>query len=183
METEKTAVFISINSLYDNHYHREKTMEKNLEKFLRQKLQEMKSSNPNSVAYNVTKNNHDTYPEWGPANHDGDPSKDFGTAATRSSALAAIKAYRQIRAKHGKVDINNPEHLEHMAKAIHGSPDDFGGKPMGWSKSAIELGEPHQTPEKKARRAQLTGKYDTLSEPEKEKDRVIARTVINHFKK
>ena len=37
--------------------------------------------------------------------------------------------------------------------------------------------------EQKERRAKLTGAYDTLSEPEKEKDRQIARTVASNIKK
>jgi hypothetical protein len=146
-------------------------------------LNERKSSDPKGISYAITRDSHAAYPEWGPANHQGDPAKDFGTAATRSSAVAAIKAYREIRKKHGSVDMNNPEHVEHISKNIHGSPSDYGGQSRGWSKAAIELGEPHQTAEKKAKRGTLTGPYGGLSEPEKEKDRVIARTVAKHLGK
>lgn len=146
-------------------------------------LNERKSSDPKSVAYAITRDSHAAYPEWGPANHASDPAKDFGHQATRSSAVAAIKAYRELRKKHGSVDMDNPEHVEHISKAIHGSPSDFGGQARGWSKAAIDLGEPYQTPERKAKRATLTGPYGGLSDSEKEKDRVIARTVAKHFGK
>lgn len=148
-----------------------------------QTLNERKSSDPKSVAYAITRDSHAAYPDWGPANHASDPAKDFGHQATRSSAVAAIKAYRELRKKHGSVDMDNPEHVEHISKAIHGSPSDFGGQARGWSKAAIDLGEPYQTPERKAKRATLTGPYGGLSDSEKEKDRVIARTVAKHFGK
>ena len=146
-------------------------------------LDERKSSDPKGVAYAITRDSHAAYPEWGPANHASDPATDFGHKATRSSAAAAIKAMRKLRGKNGKVDGSNPEHIEHISKSIHGSPEDFGGKAKGWSKAAIDLGEPYQTAEKKSKRAKLTGPYGGLDDSEKEKDRVIARTVVKHFAK
>jgi hypothetical protein len=146
-------------------------------------LDEMKSNNPKGIAQQITVASHAQNPSWGPANLNPDMSTDFGAKATRSSALAAIKAYRELRTKHGKVDPNNPEHIEHISKAIHGSPQDFSGNPKGWSAAAINLNAPYQDAAKKERRGKLTGAYGGLSDEEKEKDRQIARVVANRYSK
>ena len=140
-------------------------------------IDERKSSDPRGLAYKVTAASHAANPEWGPPDHTQDPQTHFGTAATRSSTLAAIKAIRGIK----KFDVNNPEHVEAVSRAIHGSPSDYEGNARGWSQTAMT--HPAQTDAQKERRAKLTGPYDDLSEPEKEKDRQIARTVATNIKK
>jgi hypothetical protein len=140
-------------------------------------IDERKSSDPKGLAYKVTAASHAANPEWGPPDHTQDPQTHFGTAATRSSTLAAIKAIRGIK----KFDVNNPEHVEAVSRAIHGSPSDYEGNARGWSQTAMT--HPAQTDAQKERRAKLTGPYDDLSEPEKEKDRQIARTVATNIKK
>ena len=140
-------------------------------------IDERKSSDPKGLAYKVTAASHAANPEWGPPDHTQDPQTHFGTAATRSSTLAAIKAIRGIK----KFDVNNPEHVEAVSRAIHGSPSDYEGNARGWSQTAMT--HPAQTHAQKERRAKLTGPYDDLSEPEKEKDRQIARTVATNIKK
>jgi len=140
-------------------------------------IDERKSSDPKGLAYKVTAASHAAHPEWGPADHTKDPKTHFGTAATRSSTLAAVKAIRGNR----NFDANNPSHVDAAAKAVHGSPEDHGGKPKGWSQTAMT--HSGQTPEQKERRAKLTGPYSGLSDDEKEKDREIVRTVASNIKK
>jgi len=140
-------------------------------------IDERKSSDPKGLAYKVTAASHAAHPEWGPADHTKDPKTHFGTAATRSSTLAAVRAIRGNR----NFDANNPSHVDAAAKAVHGSPEDHGGKPKGWSQTAMT--HSGQTPEQKERRAKLTGPYSGLSDDEKEKDREIVRTVASNIKK
>ena len=137
-------------------------------------INERKSSDPKGLAYKVTAASHAANPQWGPADHTQDPKTHFGTAATRSSTLAAVRSIRAQRSQ-GGFDANNPKHVDAAAKAVHGSPQDYEGKPKGWSQTAMT--HSGQSPEQKERRAKLTGPYDSLSEPEKEKDREIVRTV------
>jgi len=137
-------------------------------------INERKSSDPKGLAYKVTAASHAANPQWGPADHTQDPKTHFGTAATRSSTLAAVRSIRAQRSQ-GGFDANNPKHVDAAAKAVHGSPQDYEGKPKGWSQTAMT--HSGQSPEQKERRAKLTGPYGSLSEPEKEKDREIVRTV------
>ena len=137
-------------------------------------INERKSSDPKGLAYKVTAASHAANPQWGPADHTQDPKTHFGTAATRSSTLAAVRSIRAQRSR-GGFDANNPQHVDAAAKAVHGSPQDYEGKPKGWSQTAMT--HSGQSPEQKERRAKLTGPYGSLSEPEKEKDREIVRTV------
>jgi len=137
-------------------------------------INERKSSDPKGLAYKVTAASHAANPQWGPADHTQDPKTHFGTAATRSSTLAAVRSIRAQRSR-GGFDANNPQHVDAAAKAVHGSPQDYEGKPRGWSQTAMT--HSGQSPEQKERRAKLTGPYGSLSEPEKEKDREIVRTV------
>lgn len=137
-------------------------------------INERKSSDPKGLAYKVTAASHAANPQWGPADHTQDPKTHFGTAATRSSTLAAVRSIRAQRSQ-GGFDANNPQHVDAAAKAVHGSPQDYEGKPRGWSQTAMT--HSGQSPEQKERRAKLTGPYGSLSEPEKEKDREIVRTV------
>ena len=137
-------------------------------------INERKSSDPKGLAYKVTAASHAANPQWGPADHTQDPKTHFGTAATRSSTLAAVRSIRAQRSQ-GGFDANNPKHVDAAAKAVHGSPQDYEGKPRGWSQTAMT--HSGQSPEQKERRAKLTGPYDSLSEPEKEKDREIVRTI------
>ena len=137
-------------------------------------INERKSSDPKGLAYKVTAASHAANPQWGPADHTQDPKTHFGTAATRSSTLAAVRSIRAQRSQ-GGFDANNPQHVDAAAKAVHGSPQDYEGKPRGWSQTAMT--HSGQSPEQKERRAKLTGPYNSLSEPEKEKDREIVRTI------
>lgn len=143
-------------------------------------INERKSSDPKGLAYKVTAASHAANPQWGPADHTQDPKTHFGTAATRSSTLAAVRSIRAQRSQ-GGFDANNPKHVDAAAKAVHGSPQDYEGKPRGWSQTAMT--HSGQSPEQKERRAKLTGPYGSLSEPEKEKDREIVRTVAANMSK
>lgn len=145
-----------------------------------QSINERKSSDPKGLAYKVTAASHAANPEWGPADHTQDPKKHFPTAATRDSTLAVIKAIRSHIKLYGRFDVNNPDHVDAAAKAVHGSPQDYEGKPIGWSQAAMT--HPGQSPEQKERRAKLTGPYHSLSDAEKEKDRQIVRTVAANMR-
>ena len=142
-------------------------------------INERKSSDPKGLAYKVTAASHAANPQWGPADHTQDPKTHFGTAATRSSTLAAVRSIRAQRSQ-GGFDANNPKHVDAAAKAVHGSPQDYEGKPRGWSQTAMT--HSGQSPEQKERRAKLTGPYNSLSEPEQEKDKEIVRTVAANIR-
>jgi hypothetical protein len=136
-------------------------------------MDEMKSSNPKGLAYKITAASHAANPSYGPHDPSVDPKTNFGAGATRSSAVAGLRAARAIKKAGGNP--HDPEHIETISKAIHGSPADYGGKSRGWSHHALT--STNQSPEQKERRSKLTGAYGGLSDDEKEKDRQIARVI------
>lgn len=138
-------------------------------------VNEMKSSNPKGIAYKITAASHAANPSYGPHDPSVDPKTNFGAGATRSSAVAGLLAARRIKKAGGNP--HDTDNIETISTAIHGSPSDYGGVSRGWSKHALT--SPNQTPEQKQRRSKLTGKYSELSNDEKEKDRQIAKVIVN----
>ena len=95
----------------------------------------------------------------------------FGYEANKYSSMYALDAIM----KNFKTVVSNPEDeslIEIVADAVHD----------GWSYAAYNVDDPrYQTqPEKRENRVKLAdASYDELPESEKEKDRVIARALIN----
>ena len=143
-----------------------------------EQMDEMKSSNPKGLAYKITAASHAANPSYGPHDPSVDPKTNFGAGATRSSAVAGLRAARAIKKAGGNP--NDPEHIETISKAVHGSPADYGGKARGWSQHALT--STNQSPEQKERRSKLTGAYGGLSNDEQEKDRQIARVIANRVR-
>ena len=138
-------------------------------------VNEMKSSNPKGIAYKITAASHAANPSYGPHDPSVNPKTNVGAGATRSSAVAGLLAARRIKKAGGNP--HDTDNIETISTAIHGSPSDYGGVSRGWSKHALT--SPNQTPEQKQRRSKLTGKYSELSNDEKEKDRQIAKVIVN----
>ena len=95
----------------------------------------------------------------------------FGYEANKYSSMYALRAISENM----KLVATNPDNaklIEIVADAVHD----------GWSYAAYNVDDPrYQTqPEKRANRIELAdASYRSLSEGEKEKDRVIARALIN----
>lgn len=88
----------------------------------------------------------------------------FGYEANKQSAYAALNLL--------SIGVND---IEELAAAVH----------EGWAKVAREYNDPIYAtkPEKKINRMKLAATpYSSLSEDEKEKDRVVARAIMDEYK-
>lgn len=108
---------------------------------------------------------HDDAYGWGiqPQN---DTSK-FGVAATHGS----VKFAEPLIKRGPLTGQSDEDYVEEVSSAIH----------KGWA--SVARNHPDQTPEQKARRKILADTpYDSLSDEEKEKDRVVAIALIKYIR-